>query len=174
MIDLITIGQITKPQGVRGEVKVKSMTDDPSRFCVLKTVYVAGRLMRISGVRTNRSDVYIKFAGVDDRNAAEELRGKFIEIDRAAAVPLDDGEFFIADLIGSTLVSRWQDRQEEVGTVRSVQSFGAADVFTVKCGSGKEMTFAFVKAINAEYSAESNILYVDGVRLREVAVYDED
>ncbi|MDE6401702.1 MAG: ribosome maturation factor RimM [Clostridiales bacterium] len=169
---MITIGQITKPQGVRGEVKVKPLTDDPSRFCMLKTVTVGSRTLKIDGVRCSNGDVFIRFSGVSDRNAAEALRGEYIEIDRAAAVALDDGEFFIADLIGAPLFKSASTGKTRVGIIRSVQSFGAADVFTVKLDGGKEMTFAFVKALNAVY--EDGGLTVDADRLGEVAVYDED
>lgn len=171
---MITVGQITKPQGVRGEVKVIPMTDDPSRFCVLKSVTVNGRAVKIDKVRVAADAVYVKFAGVDDRNAAELLRGAYINIDRAAAVPLDDGEFFIADLIGATLIARRDGGDTTVGKIKSVQSFGAADVFTVGCENGKEMTFAFVKQLAAEYSDSERALFVDGKKLDEVAVYDED
>lgn len=169
---MITIGQITKPQGVRGEVKVKPLTDDPSRFYMLKTVSVGGKTLKIDGVRCSNGDVYIRFGGIADRNAAEALRGAYIEIDRAAAVALDDGEFFIADLVGAPLFKSRDGEKTRVGTILSVQSFGAADVFTVKLDGGKEMTFAFVKELDPVY--EDGGLTVDARKLDEVAVYDED
>lgn len=149
------------------------MTNDPSRFCVLKSAYIDGRLYKLSAVRISGDDVYLRLGGIDDRNAAELLRGKYIEIDRAAAVALEDGEFFIDDLVGATLLARTADSSQSIGTIKSVQSFGAADVFTVQTERG-EMTFAFVKALNAQYDESSNALTVDGGRLNEVAVYDED
>lgn len=159
---------------MRGEVKVKPLTDDPSRFCVLKSVCVGQRTLKIDTVRVSNGDVYIKFSGVSDRNAAELLRGEYITIDRAAAVGLSDGEFFIADIIGARLVARCADGDKDIGVISAVQSFGAADVFTVKCDGGKEMTFAFIKALSARYNSEKNVFSVDGDRLNEVAVYDED
>lgn len=171
MIALIAVGKITKPQGIRGEVKVMPMTDDPSRFCVLKSVTVDNRAYRISSARVSGGDVFLKLDGVNDRNAAEALRGKLLSIDRALAKPLSDGEFFIADLIGAKIAPRGG---EAIGTVREINSFGAADVFSVECVSGKTMSFAFTKAICAEYSDCENILYVDGKALDEVAVYDDD
>ena len=171
--NLITVGQITKPQGVRGEVKVRPMTNDPSRFSVLKSVYIDGRLYKLSGVRVSGNDVFLRLAGIGDRNAAELLRDKYLEIDRAAAVALEDGEFFIDDLVGAMLVARDGDNKQRIGVIQAVQSFGAADVFTVQTLRG-EMTFAFVKALNAEFDDEANELIVDSDRLKEVAVYDED
>lgn len=172
--NLIIVGQIVKPQGVRGEVKVKPLTDDPSRFCALKSVFVCGRPCKIENVRISSGDVYIKLAGVDDRNAAETLRNCYLEIDRAVCVPLDDGEFFVTDLIGATVVACAEHIEDRIGIIRSIQSFGAADVFTVECAQNKEMTFAFVKALDAKFDSESKVLYVDGNRFKEVAVYDDD
>ena len=150
------------------------MTDDPSRFCVLKSVFTCGRELRIASARVSGGDVYVKFMGIDDRNAAERLRGAFIEISRDDAVGLADGEFFIADLIGSTLVARENDGAEtRIGKIVSVESFGAADVFSVKCEDGAGMTFAFVKALGAMFDADSKLLSVDGAKLAEVAVYED-
>ncbi|MDE6293414.1 MAG: ribosome maturation factor RimM, partial [Clostridiales bacterium] len=116
---MITVGQIVKPQGVRGEVKVRAMTNDPSRFCVLKSVYIDGCVYKINAVRVSSDDVYLKLSGVEDRNAAELLRGKYVTIDRAAAVALDDGEFFIDDVVGATLVAKTAESSETIGTVKS-------------------------------------------------------
>ncbi len=171
---MITVGQIVKPQGVRGEVKVVPMTDDPSRFCVLKSAYVGGKLCRIENARVAGDAVFIKFAGISDRNDAERLRGEYVTIDRAAAVALAPDEFFIADLIGATLVAKRDGTAENVGVVRGVQSFGAADVVAVELESGGEMSFAFVKALCAEFDDSAKCLYVDGRALDGVAVYDDE
>ncbi len=171
---MITIGSITKPQGVRGEVKVRALTDDPSRFCLLKTVCIGGKDYKISSVRVSGADVYMKLAGVDDRDDAERLRGEFVTIDRAAAVAVEEGEFFIADLIGAQLYTRSADGEafeKQIGIIKSVESFGAADVFTVLCANGKNMTFAFVKALDAVF--DSGRLSVLRNRLDEVAVYED-
>ncbi|MDE7464431.1 MAG: hypothetical protein K2M48_05320, partial [Clostridiales bacterium] len=76
---MLEVGQILKPQGIRGEVKVK--TSDPSRFCVLKSVEINGKQYRITSARASGNDAYIKLEGVNDRNAAEELRGATLKIE---------------------------------------------------------------------------------------------
>lgn len=170
---MITIGQISKPQGVRGEVKVNPLTDDPSRFCVLKIMRVGNRDLRVENVRVANGDVFVKFVGFDDRNAAESLRGEMISVDRAAAVPLSDGEFFVADILGSCLVARNGGAAEKIGKIVNVDSFGAADVFSVELADGRSMTFAFVKALEPRFDAQKKTLFVDKDRLAEVAVYED-
>lgn len=150
------------------------MTDDSSRFCVLKSAYVGGQPYKIENARVNGNDVFLRLSGIVDRNGAETLRGRFIEVDRAAAVALCDGEFFIADITGSTLFARTGDGETKIGRINAVQSFGAADVFSVECGDGKNMSFAFVKALDARYVVDKRAFSVDGDRLKEVAIYDED
>lgn len=168
----MNIGQILKPQGIRGEIKVKALTDDPSRFSALKSVYIGQKSYRVTSVRYSGGDVYLKLFGVDDRNGAEALRDKFLSVDRAAAVPLGDGEFFIADLLGATLMKRDGESVEPVGEIKDIRSFGAADVFTVSLDKG-EMSFAFVKELDPVFDGEARTFTVDGKKLSEVAVYDD-
>lgn len=147
------------------------MTNDSSRFCVLKSVYIDGVPYKIAHARVSGDDVYLCLSGVSDRNAAELLRGKYLKIDRAAAVPTDEGEFFIDDVVGATLYARGE-QETLIGKVVSVQSFGAADVFSVDCADGRGMTFAFIAALDMRLDGKK--LSVDGKKLSEVAVYDEN
>ena len=100
----LMIGEITKPQGVRGEVKVRPCTCDAERFEGLETVYVEkdGGYAPLS-IRVNRvggDAVFMNVEGVEDRDAAEKLRGTLLYIDRAHAVVLDEDTTFLADLYG--------------------------------------------------------------------------
>lgn len=168
----MNIGQVLKPQGIRGEIKVRALTDDPSRFSALKSVFIEQKSYRVTSVRYSAGDVYLKLFGIDDRNAAEALRNRFLSVDRAAAVPLGDGEFFIADLIGATLMEKRGDDVTRIGEIKDIRSFGAADVFTVMLENG-EMSFAFVKELNPVFDEQARTFTVDGKKLSEVAVYDD-
>ena len=167
------IGRILKPQGIGGEVKVQPLTDEPNRFFDFKTLTVGARLLKVKSVRVLGGYVYIKFDGITDRNGAELLRGAFITIDRAAAAPLSAGEFYIADLIGSTLVARRDNGEEKIGQIKCVENFGAADVVSVTLEGGEAMSFAFTRTLCAEYYDDKKILSVDGNAFDEVAVYED-
>ena len=84
----LVIGEVIKPQGILGEVKVKPYTDDVSRFQSLKEVYVCGETYRVLNARIAQDAVYLSLSGVPDRNAAERLRGKFLEVKRENAAQL--------------------------------------------------------------------------------------
>ena len=100
----LMLGTVVKPQGVRGEVKVRHETGDPERFLDLETVYrkqgEAYLPLRVLDARVNGDDVFITLDGVNDRDAAETLRGTELYIDREHARPLRDNEVYIADMLG--------------------------------------------------------------------------
>ena len=98
--DLITVAEIVRPQGIKGEVKIKALTDSADRFSYLREVIIGKKTYEIENVRISPSGIFISFKGVSDRDAAEGLRGKFLQISRAEAVRLPDGKYFIVDLIG--------------------------------------------------------------------------
>ena len=90
MENRITVGHVLKPQGIRGEVKIKPCLDDGAMLLDLETVYVGGKPMRILGGRADSEAVYVSLKGVADRNAAETLRGAAVEADRED-LPLEEG-----------------------------------------------------------------------------------
>ena len=77
--EYLLLGEIVRPQGIRGEVKLRHYTDDPARCLELETVYrgqgSAYVPVRITGARVQKDDVFLTVDGVEDRNAAEKLRG---------------------------------------------------------------------------------------------------
>lgn len=169
-MDFITVGEILKAQGILGEVKVRPLTANAERFKKLRVVYVEDKPYKILGLRVDRDYVYIKLQGIDDRNSAESLRGKFLCIDRVNAIDLDDGEYFIADLIGCELV--YEDGCV-VGKISDVmQNNGPVDVICVKCGN-REMRFPFLNRIVAGVDISAKKFTVIKKLLDEVCVYDD-
>ena len=99
----LVIGEITKPQGVRGEVKLRPITCDPGRFDALTLAYLRRGEdylpVRLTVNRRAQDAVYLSVEGVDDRDAAEKLRGELLYIDRAHAVELDEEEKLLVDAL---------------------------------------------------------------------------
>ena len=95
MKNYLMIGQIVKPQGVRGEVKVLPLTDDPERYGELETVYFdekGEKSAKVLSARVREGFAYVALEGVSDRDAAERLRNQALYVDRAHAAPLRRGE----------------------------------------------------------------------------------
>jgi len=170
----LMIGEITKPQGVRGEVKVRPCTCDVSRFEGLETVYVErGGEYAPLGIAVNRlgdDAVFMNVEGVTDRDGAEKLRGTRLYIDRAHAVELDGDANFLADLYGLRgTVSDGRD----LGKLTDVMQPGGNDVYVFNGPLGEVLVPA-LKSVVLRVDLEKGEMLLDGKRLDEVAVFDED
>lgn len=166
----ITIGEILKAQGIKGEVKVRPLTDDVSRYRKLRLVYVEGRPYRLLHCRMDNEFVYLTLEGITDRNQAESLRGKTLQIDRVNAVTVDEDAFFIADIVGCALTD---EQGAEMAVITDVLQFGAADVIVARDGAGKELRFPFLNRIVDRIDIEAKRFAVYRDKLQEVCVYDD-
>ena len=131
----LVAGRITRPHGVRGEVSVEVRTDEPDRrFAVgrvLATDPVAAGPLTVESARWHSGRLLIRFAGVADRNQAEELRGVWLTLDSAEAGPTGDpDEFHDHELIGLAVVTTSGD---PVGRVTDVRHFGQ-DLLVIEPG----------------------------------------
>ena len=172
--EYLMIGEITKPQGVRGEVKVRPCTCDPERFEGLETVYVEkdGGYAPLS-IRVNRlgaDAVFMNVEGVSDRDGAEKLRGTRLYIDRAHAVPLDEDTTFLCDLYG---LRGLVDDGRDLGELAEVMQPGGNDVYVFRGPLGEVLVPA-LKSVVLKVDLEAGEMRLDGKRLDEVAVFDED
>src|ERR1700734_3743155 len=122
----LVVGRVTRPHGVRGEVSVEVRTDDPDlRFAVgrvMATDPAAAGPLTVEAVRWPSGRLLIRFAGVADRNQAEELRGTWLTLDSAEVGPTGDpDEFHDHELIGLAVVTT---SGQPVGRVTDVRHFG--------------------------------------------------
>ena len=128
------VGTVANTHGIRGGVKVAPTTDDPKRFNQLKTVLAEGDiLLTIKSVAHMRTTVLIYFEGCDDMSAAEKLKGKKLYFKESDAPPLEDGEYYILDLIGLRVVT---EDGEALGVISDVLQTGANDVYFVSPSEG--------------------------------------
>ncbi len=145
----LAVGVIVRPHGVRGEVRVRPTTDRPEVFDKLEEVLVGragqpSRRLRIEGARMHQGVILVKFKGIDNREAAEELRSAELCIRRADSVPLKPDEFLVADVIGLEVVTT---QGERVGPVLEVLATGAHDVYVTERGMIPAVS-EFVKEID--------------------------
>ena len=170
----LVIGEITKPQGVRGELKLRPITCDLGRFEDLKTAYLKRgddfEEIHVRVTRIGADAVFFHMEGIDDRNAAERLRGELVYVDRAHAVELDEDSEFICDLIGLTGVT---DDGRDLGVLRDVLQPGGNDVYVFRGPMGEVLVPA-LRSVVARVDLEAGEMLLDGARLDEVAVFDED
>lgn len=144
--DLLRIGVISSTHGIRGEVKVFPTTDYPEQFEELASVFLdTGKELlelELQKVRYFKNMVIVKFRDYDNINDIEPYKGKDLLITREQAVPLEEGEFFIADILGSRVVT---EEGRELGVLDDVLETGANDVFVVKKPDGKELLLPYIE-----------------------------
>ncbi len=161
----LTVGIILKPQGIRGEVKVKPFTDCAEDFRAFKRIFLDGEEYKVLSVRTGGGCAYLGLRGVPDRNAAELLRNKEIVVLREEAPEPEAGTYYIADLLGSGI---YTEEGELLGTLADVRQ-AATDIYTLAQGE-KEVLFPAAKGVITAVSVEEKKITVDKKRFFEVAV----
>ena len=174
MQEYLLIGEIIKPQGVQGELKLRPITCDPWRFEDMDYAYVKEgenyRRVEIKVRKVNADAVYLRMEGVNTRNDAETMRGTQLFIDREHAVQLDEDSAFICDLMGLKGVLT---DGKEIGKIIDVMQPGGNDVYVFK-GKKGEVLVPALKSVVVKVDMNEGVMLLDADRMAEVAVYDED
>lgn len=166
-MERLTIGNIIKPQGIKGEVKAKIFTDSPEDMARFKNVYIGGTGYKVLSFRTDGEFAYIAFRGVADRNAAELLRGKDITADREEAPALEEGKYYIVDIVGCSV---FYENGETVGVISDVTP-AATDIYTLFREGEKDVMFPAAKGVVVGVDIKNKAITVNKKRFSEVAVF---
>lgn len=172
MTEYLMIGEVLKPQGIRGEAKVKPYAANHDDFFRWKTLYLqAGegyQPIKSKCVRVHDGFAYLLLENCQNPDDVEKLRGKQLYIDRAHANHLEEDEVYITDLIGCEAVD---ENGNVIGVLKDVLQHGMVDVYVFKCKCGSMMAPA-LKAVFPTVDVAARKITVDSTRLEEVAVYD--
>jgi 16S rRNA processing protein RimM len=142
---LILLGVIGAAHGIKGEVRIKAFTGDPLAIAGYGPLTDAkGRRFEIAEARTAKEVVVARIKGITSREAAESLNGVELFVARDKLPPPDDeDEFLQADLIGCAVVD---PSGAVLGTVTSVDNYGAGDLLDVETPDGRSVLMPFTKA----------------------------
>ena len=109
MTKYLEVGQIVNTFGIKGMVKVKPFTDDINRFDRLETIYIKNKQgqkeLKIEEVKYHKQMVMLKLEGINNPDEAESLRGSYLLIDREKEPPLEEGTYYIVDLLGLEVIT---------------------------------------------------------------------
>ena len=146
--------------GIKGECRVKSFTEEPEAFGRYGPLFdKAGKRYTVKSARPQKNMLLVRFAEVADRNEAERLNGTELFVDRSVLPEaLDDGEFYLEDLVG--LEAR-DLAGEPIGRVVAVHNFGAGDILEIAPGKGQTVMIPFTEAAVPELDPASGIVTVD-------------
>lgn len=132
MNEKLTVGKIGAPHGVKGEIKVFPLTDDPTRFEALRKVYVKSKEgyeeFEISSVKYNGPHLIVKLKEINNRNDADRLKNEYLEISREDGIPLGEDEYYIVDLIGLEVY----EGDAKLGILKDVISTGGTDLYEIQ------------------------------------------
>jgi 16S rRNA processing protein RimM len=142
----VLLAEIGAPHGVRGEVRVKSYTAEPSDFAAYGPLFDAdGRRYAVRAARALKDDLLVvSFEGISDRTAAERLTRTQLFVDRSSLPQADDEEFYHADLLGLAVETT---RGEAVGTIIAVPNFGSDDLLEVARPGRRSVYVPFTRAV---------------------------
>ncbi len=142
-MERLAVGAVRAAHGTAGEVRVKSFSGETGHLLRLAEVTLrrgeAERTVAVEGCRSALPDVLVKFAGVDDREAAQALAGWELWVDRSRAAPLTACEYYAVDLCGCGVFFG----VERVGTVTGICEAGYAQLLEVRTGDGRTVMVPF-------------------------------
>ena len=162
----LILGEILRPHGIRGELRLKVQTDYPERMInELESVYIGkdpeeddAQEYTIQSARFHQDYILLQLNEIQDRNTAELLRGLFVMVELENAVPLEEDEFYLFELIGLTVKST---KGEELGTIQDVMETGANDVYIVKGRKYGELLIPVHDETLVDVDVESGIVTIN-------------
>ena len=162
---LLAVGTVVRPHGLRGELLLNSLTDFPEHLASVDTVYLGEPPTphRLARVRTQRGKFIIQLADCTDRDLAEQYRGQVVQIEAEAAAPLPPGMFYQHQVIG---LEAYTDDGERLGELVEVLETGANDVYVIR-GEQGELLLPVIPSVilNTDLAARRlTVRLLDGLR----------
>jgi len=164
MLQYFEIGKIVNTHGIKGEVKVIPLTDDPIRFKKIKSAYISSEIAEnmqeynFEGVKYHKNFVILKIKDINNSNEAEKLKDKFIIINRDDAVKLPRDSFFVCDLINCSV---YDEKGNSLGILVDILQTGSNDVYIVRDENKKELLIPALKSVVKEVSVEDKKIIVE-------------
>ena len=161
MTKYLEIGQIVNTFGIKGMVKINPFTDNIRRFDRLKKVYIGNdkekKEIEIEEVKYHKNMVLIKFKDINNPDEANLLRNKYLFVDREDEDPLEEGTYYIVDMLGLDV---YTDENELLGTLDDIYNTGSNDIYVVKNELGKQILLPAIKDVIKEVNLEERKIIV--------------
>ena len=159
-MERIETGKIVNTHGIRGELKIQPWADGPESLTGLSVLYLdaAGtRPLEIERARVHQGNVICKFRGVDSIESAQAYKGRIVYTDKDER-SLAPGEYYIADVIGLTVVDA--DTGEEYGRLTDVYQAPANDAYEIELASGRRVLFPAIRDVVIETDIRAGLMRV--------------
>ena len=140
----IVIGRVGAAHGIHGDLRIIPLTDFPERFSALREVMVGDELLHVAHVKSQGKNFLMRFREYTVREDAQRLTGRLLTVARAEAAPLDEGEYYVFDIVGLTV---YDEEDNELGSVENVLRTGSNDVYAVRSEDGRELLIPALRAV---------------------------
>ncbi|WP_206458992.1 ribosome maturation factor RimM [Anaerovorax sp. IOR16] len=157
MKDRITLGQITSAVGIKGEMRVYPYTDYMERFSEIEKLQIEEKEYAIERVSYRKNMVILKLKGIEDRNLAEEQKGKKLYLNKEDMWEIPEDTYFVFDLLGLTVLN---ESNETIGVVTDVIQNSAQDIYQIKMKNGKQFLLPAVKEFILSVNIEEKTMIV--------------
>ena len=158
MNDYFKVGQIVNTHGIKGEVKVIPLTDDPRRFDYLDHVLINGNEVKIENCKYQKDRVIVKLENINSIEEAERLKEKYMEVERENAVELDEDCYFFADLKECTV---YDTEGKEIGPIYDIIQTKNNDVYWIR--KPKELLIPVLKDIVMDINIDDKKIIIKPV-----------
>ncbi len=156
--ELIVVGRVGSPYGVRGWLRITSYTDPPDNIGQYQPWHMPGGVFKPLGFKPHQNGFVTQLAGIDDRDAAAKLAGQHISIDPAQLAPTQEDEFYWRDLMGLQVTG---PGGEAYGVVQQLLETGVHDVLVVATPDGAEVLVPFVRKFVQRVDIKEKNIIVD-------------
>ena len=159
MKQFLETGKITGTHGLKGEVRVQSWADSPEFMTQFRELYLdrGAKKIEITAARVHKNMLIMKIRGIDSMDEADKLREKVLYISRDD-VELDEGTYFIQDLIGLNVVD--DDTGERIGRLDDVSETGANDVYHIRTDDGRVYLIPAVPDVVRDISVDDGVMRI--------------
>ncbi len=154
----IAVGRVLSPFGLKGELRVQILTDNPQRFAAKSRLWAGRQLVTIASARFAQGAVFVTLKGFRDRTSVEPFRHSLLQIPEEDLPTLAEGEFYRYQLIGLTVV----DRQGGVlGMLDEIIETGANDVYRVRLPEGADLLLPALDDVVISIDLAAKLIVVD-------------
>ena len=173
-MDYYRIGLFLRPHGIKGEAKLLPLTDDPKRFRNLSEAFIEAhegcyqRVIVQNAKLVSDGSVIVSVEGFTTMDEAEKLRNKYLCVDRAHAVALPEGSYFVTDIIGCRVYST---DGEDLGVLEDVYETNANDVYVVR--GKKKLSVPALKKLLADVDVDAKRIVFNSEVLSEVGLFED-
>lgn len=170
----VIVGKILAAHGIKGEVKVRSLSDNPRRYRRGSSIFIEKEedYFLITSAREADNDVLIvKFKGVDDRTHAEKLRGSLLQVEEEQVPPLPEGEYYGFQLLGMEV---FEDNGDRLGVLSDFVDSGANNVYQIDCENGDLLLLPAIDPVIRSVDVKNKKMIVHLLPgLKEACLYHE-